>query len=400
MAERGVLLCSGELGCPLNLALTTQLHNYVKANGWTFAEADAADDIVIVSCSTLSRHRQGLAAAVSYFAGAYPGKKVTVMGCFLKADMVSAPNVAYVPMLQKERFDELFGSRVPLRSVPEGATLEDDAAVKSSPNRALHKAFSVTVQAGCLSNCAFCIGKTTFPKVQSVPIAEVAARCEDGLSKGYKNFALGGSDVASYGRDLGCGVADLFEALFSKVFDGRRKVTLGVKSFEPAQFLRHLNALKPFFATGKIGWICLPIQSGSDRVLRSMNRRYRAADVLSAVRELRELAPSLRIETDFIFCYPTETAEDFEASLTLLDRFDHCSLLTFCPHQGTPAFDLKETFDGAEKERRTAIIRALNARAPGGSRPECHPGLQLQLPAPIGDSGLFVLSESWTPKAA
>jgi tRNA A37 methylthiotransferase MiaB len=391
---RTVFLCSRELGCPINLSFTTRLHNFALANGLSFRDAAAADIIIIVSCSTLPAMRRGVAAAARYYARRFPAKRVVVTGCFVTEDEVRAPNLTYLRMSQEAEFDALFGAAAPLRRAASGAPREEASELRAlaGVRDAFDRPYNVMVSTGCLNHCAFCIQKSIFPKVQSVPLARVVAACREGLRQGYRNLVLGGSDIASYGRDLDCDVTDLFAALFSQALMGQPDAVLGFKGLEPSGFIRHFPKLRKYFATGRIGWICLPIQSGSDRVLRSMDRRYRAADVIRVIKELRRAAPRLRIDTDILFCYPTETKADFAASLRILERFDHVQALMFQRHRGTKAFALKDVFSAAEKARRRRVMRAVEKRSTASRRPECRLRTAVRLPSPLGASGFSTLA--------
>lgn len=394
MKTRKVFLCSNDLGCPANLAWTTQLHNYVTQNSWAFQDAGAAELIIIVCCIILvEEHRKAVGAAVRHFSTRYPRKKIIVTGCFVDEDFADAPNVVCLPMSRPDAFDALLKPAVPLRDAPSVSTPEMDLEVRAlrGGKAAFNKPYHVLASTGCLNRCSYCIEQNLFSRVRSVPIDEVVARCQDGIRKGYTNFIIGSTDLSSYGHDLGCDVADLISALFSRAFDGERKIGVGFKAFEPSRFIKQFPRLRKYFQTGMIDWIYLPIESGSDSVLRSMRRPYRVKDVLKVVKELRRAAPALRIETDFVFCYPTETKEDFEASLRLLELFDHRTLVVFSRHKDTPAFAMKDVFSPEEKARRCEVVRALNASVVPSYRAECDARHEVP-PASPGAAPLYVLA--------
>jgi tRNA A37 methylthiotransferase MiaB len=397
---RAVFLCSRQLGCPANLDLATQLHNWVVANGWTFTDAAQADCIILVSCSILVEYRRGVVATVRYLARRYPKKQVIVTGCFVPEDVVAAPNVTYVEIAKRDKLDALLAPAVPLRSASPVSTGEEDQEVRALGNdRAVYdRPYSVLVATGCLSRCHYCLEKNIFPKVTSVPLAEVVARCEAGVRKGYKNFLIGATDVCSYGHDLGCDVTDLFAALFDGPFRGRPDVGVGFKAFEPSRFIKHFPQLRPYFAEHRIDWIYLPIESGSDRVLKTMNRRYSVADFLRVVGELRQAAPRLRIETDFVIVYPTETREEFEASLALVGLFDHWNLVVFGRHENTRAFAMKDEFTAEERARRCAIAQEMSRQAARTYRPECRTLRFVELPPDVGEAEIAVLSKQLAGK--
>jgi threonylcarbamoyladenosine tRNA methylthiotransferase CDKAL1 len=390
-----LFVCSAQLGCPVNLAFTTRLHNWIEANGWALEPAATADYLVVVSCSILVEYRRAMVAAVTHLARRYPQQQILVTGCFVPEDVVRAPNVAYIGMDETALFDRRLTPAVPLRDAPSISIPEEDAEVRAlAASPAVYdRPYNVLVATGCLSRCHYCLEKNLFPKIQSVPLATVVATCQEGLRKGYRSFLIGGTDVASYGRDLGLDLTDLFAALFSgEAFGGRGDVAIGFKALEPSRFLQHFPRLKPYFQEQRIDWIYLPIESGSDRVLASMNRHYRVDELLRVVGELREVAPRLRIETDFVICYPTEQREDFEASLRLVDRFDHWNLVVFGRHENTAACAMPDEFSPEERARRLEIVAAMVARESRPYRPECRTLIELQQAAPPGPAGLFVLS--------
>jgi tRNA A37 methylthiotransferase MiaB len=397
---RGLFVCSRQLGCPANLALTTRLHNWAAANGWELRHPETADYLILVACSILVEYRRGGAAAVEYLARAYPRTQIVVTGCSLPADEVAAPNVAYLPWDRVDELDQRLGATVSLASVSSVSTAEEDRAVGAlgrGPAVYEHP-YNVLVTTGCLCRCHYCIEPTLFPTVTSLPLDEVVAECRAGLAKGYRSFLIGGSDVSSYGQDLGCDLRDLFAALFSQVFGQDETLGLGFKALEPSRFIRYFADLKGYFARHRIDWIYLPLESGSDRVLQEMNRKYRVADVLAVVAELRALAPRLRIETDFVICYPTETAADFEASLGLLDHFDHWNLVPFGRHEHTKASALVDVFGPEERARRCAVASELTRRQGHGYRPECRTLDEVQLPESLGELGIVVLTRHLAAK--
>jgi tRNA A37 methylthiotransferase MiaB len=388
-----VYLYNREPGCPVNQALTNRIHNFLAANGWTLSEADGADRFVIVSCSALPEMRHRLVAMARDFARQHPSKPVIITCCYMKDDQVELPNVHYVPLSEAGTFDALFGHPgVRMRDVSSGATVEEEHEVRAlkdarDEQSVFVRPYNVMVAVGCLNHCAFCSGKSMFATVRSIPIPEVIAECRSGVEKGFTNFIIGASDLASYGRDIGSNVRELFDAIFTQVLEGRPELALGLKGIEPSGLLRHFEELRPFFRSGRIRWLELPIQSGSDAVLRSMNRRYQAADVLQAIREIRAMAPGIRVNTDVIFCYPTETDADFEASLGILDHYDNVQMLMFQRHQETAAAAMQDVFPPEEKARRQAVVDAvLKAR---GAWTEPPPAVPVPPPASSTDPGFF-----------
>jgi tRNA A37 methylthiotransferase MiaB len=394
-----LFVCSTNAGCPINLPYLVQLNNYVRANEWAFGDVETADTIIISNCGSWPPYRKSVPATVQYLATHYPSKRIVVTCCYVKKDMVHAPNVSYVQFHDRDQFDAMLSARVPLEAVASGSTPGDDARVRvlSDPRVKLGLPYNIVVSTGCLNHCAFCNQKNIFPKLKSRTLAEVVAECREGLAKGYTHFVIGASDLASYGRDLDLDVTDLFEALFRDVLRQTPGLVVGLWAMEPAGLLRHFEQLEPYFAEDRISWMRMPVQSGSDSVLRSMNRHYRVADVVRVIRELRRLAPRLKIDTDLMFCYPTETRADFEASLRLAEEFDEASMLVFGRHDGTRAYTLEDVFDAEEKARRCAIIAAIpkkDTRELDDGHTQGHGVIEVQLPSMLGPFGYFVLCDT------
>jgi tRNA A37 methylthiotransferase MiaB len=393
--RRAFFLCSTEAGCPVNLSFTIQFHNYITENEWSFRDVESSDTIVIVNCSTLPEYRRRVPLTVEYLAKRYPSKTILVTGCFVKHDVVEADNVIYVKMSRKDDFDALFGATVRFKDVSPISTAEADTKV-----RALDAAkkggvpYNISIATGCTNNCSFCIQKTIFTTIESVPIDAVISGLLDGIEKGYTNFVIGGADISSYGHDLGIDVTDLFEALFTRVLRANPRLSIGFWAFEPRGLLKHFEELKAYFAEGLINWVRIPVQSGSDSVLKSMNRKYKIRDVLDAINELRILSPAMRIDTDLLFCYPTETEVDFEASLGIIDYFDATSLIVFGRHENTRAFAMQDVFSADEKARRCEVLESIRAKQTAGKESQASQGIEIQLPSAQGASRFFVLQES------
>ncbi|MBI2896074.1 MAG: tRNA (N6-isopentenyl adenosine(37)-C2)-methylthiotransferase MiaB [Deltaproteobacteria bacterium] len=211
----------------------------------------------------------------------------------------------------------------------------------------------VTIMKGCDERCTFCIvphvrGPERYRAAADVK-NEVARLCAGGVSE----VVLLGQTVNSY--DGGCTFAELLARL-DRV-EGLRR--LRYTSPHP----RHVDPAVAR-AHAELPSLCehvhLPVQSGSDRVLRRMLRRHTRAEYLDRVRLLRDACPGLGLTTDFIVGFPGEMPEDFEATLSLVEevRFDGAFSFKFSRRPGTAALDLEDDVPEAEKDRRLALLMA------------------------------------------
>ncbi len=171
--------------------------------------------------------------------------------------------------------------------------------------------------------------------MKSKSIDKIMDEFREGLAQGYKNFALMGTDVCSFGRDLGYTLADLLREMVKE----KGKYRIGIRNLSPMYLNQMLDDLEPIFATGKIWLTLIPTQSGSDRILKLMGRPYTIETLKETIRRLKRACPDLKIRTQIMVGFPTETKQDFAASMRLLDevKFDYVEVYRFSSRTGTPA---------------------------------------------------------------
>ncbi len=209
----------------------------------------------------------------------------------------------------------------------------------------------VSVMYGCNNFCSYCIVPYVRGRERSRQPEDILAECRELIAQGYKEITLLGQNVNSSGKDLGLGVdfADLMASVASLDGDFR----LRFMTSHPK------DASKKLFDTiAKYPKICkqfhLPFQSGNDRVLKAMNRRYTSAQYLELVEYGRSLMPELILTSDVIVGFPGETEEEFEDTLKLIEKVRYDALFTFIfsPRGGTPAATMDDPTTKAEKNQR------------------------------------------------
>ena len=203
---------------------------------------------------------------------------------------------------------------------------------------------------GCDNFCTYCIVPYVRGRERSRLPEDILEECRGLLAQGYKEITLLGQNVNSYGKDLGLGVdfADLMAQIASLPGDFR----LRFMTSHPKDASHKL-----FDTIAAYPKICkqfhLPFQSGNDRVLHAMNRRYTSAQYLELVDYGRSLMPELVLTSDVIVGFPGETEEEFEDTLRLIERVRYDALFTFIfsPRGGTPAASMADPYTREEKQR-------------------------------------------------
>lgn len=212
----------------------------------------------------------------------------------------------------------------------EGAVIEGTPKARSSyPNG------WVNITYGCNNFCTYCIVPYVRGRERSRSMEEILKECKELVLAGYKEITLLGQNVNSYGHDLGN--VD-FATLIRKVSEIEGDFRLRFMTNHPKDLTEDMvKAIARSDKTAKS--IHLPVQAGSDRILKLMNRHYTRADYLDKIAMLRKYIPDIAITTDVMVGFPTETDEDFKDTVSLMKEVGFAGAFTFIysPRTGTPA---------------------------------------------------------------
>ena len=220
------------------------------------------------------------------------------------------------------------------------------------------KAF-VSIMEGCSKYCSFCVVPYTRGEEFSRPFDDVIAEAFELAEQGVREITLLGQNVNAYqGRTRHGGTADLATVLhYLSEIDGIER--LRFTTSHPLDFggtLINAYAELPKLA----GHLHLPVQSGSDRVLSLMKRRYTASDYYNLVEQLRDRRPTLNLSSDFIVGFPGETERDFQATMGLIEAigFDQSFSFLYSPRPGTPAAEYADEVPHETKRQRLHILQS------------------------------------------
>jgi len=326
--------------CPYAAVITSKIHDYLETNGFPVCdEPEEASALVVNTCGFNAGRSEQAVRTIGLLRRRAPAAALVVAGCLTRIErgrvrraLRGCASCALVGPKEHEKFDDIFRPRaVPFAKVR--TNLYKDRYSSKDPRLGL---FQILVSTGCMNRCRYCVINRAKGKVESKPLAEVLDEVRAGVELGHRDIFLVGDDLSGYGVDLGSSVVDLLAALASV----EEPCRFSFEAFEPSGFIRHLPALLPVFGKGRFAWIVFPVQSGNDRVLDAMGRAYTRRQVEETLKKLRAAAPGMIISTDFIFGYPSETAEDFSASLDLAGLFDYSNFNEYEQRPGTPPVDL------------------------------------------------------------
>ncbi|MBE7733412.1 tRNA (N6-isopentenyl adenosine(37)-C2)-methylthiotransferase MiaB [Devosia faecipullorum] len=218
----------------------------------------------------------------------------------------------------------------------------------------------LTVQEGCDKFCSFCVVPYTRGAEVSRPVAQVLAEARGLIEAGVKEITLLGQNVNAYhgldagGRDVGLGELAYLLAEIPGL-ERLRYTTSHPRDMDEALIAAHrdLPLLMPY--------LHLPVQSGSDRILKAMNRRHTSAEYLALIERIKQARPDMALSGDFIVGFPGETDQDFEDTLTIIRQTGYASAYSFkySTRPGTPGATLTEQVDEAVKTERLHRLQEL-----------------------------------------
>ncbi len=358
-------------GCQMNVHDSERMAGLLEAAGYARAdEPDAADVVVFNTCAVRENADNKLYGNLSHLAPikrARPDMQIAVGGCLAQKDRETiverAPwvdvvfgthNVAALPvLLERARHNaraeveiaeslEVFPSTLPAR-------------------RESAYAGWVSISVGCNNTCTFCIVPALRGKERDRRPGDVLAEVESLAADGVLEVTLLGQNVNAYGQEFG---GEMSRGAFAKLLracgdvEGLERVRF--TSPHPRDFTSDVIA-----AMAQTPNVCpqlhMPLQSGSDDVLRRMRRSYRSSRFLSVLDEVRGSIPDAAITTDIIVGFPGETEADFEATLEVVRRARFASAFTFqySPRPGTPAAELDGQLPKSVVQERYMRLSAL-----------------------------------------
>ncbi len=353
------------LGCRVNQYESDAVEAELEALGFVICSfAEKADVYIINTCAVTAESERKSRQIIRRARHMNPEALIMVMGCFsqIKADAVA----------QMEGVDYVCGNRnklsvaeMAVRLLREGKQTATSSLldVEEAPlevmniSRAYRDRSYIKIEDGCDNHCTYCIIKKARGNVVSRPPEEVLEEVRRIADDGCREVVLTGIEAASYGRDLGgYSLARLMKE--AAKIEGIERVRAG--SLEPSvlksAFCEELASEKKIMPS-----FHLSLQSGSNRILAAMKRKYNREQVLDHVKYLQSVMPNVTFTCDIIVGFPGETEEDFMDTMDIAEKIDflHMHIFPFSPREGTPAAVMKDQIPEEIKRERAHRLEAL-----------------------------------------
>ncbi|MCB4792851.1 MAG: MiaB/RimO family radical SAM methylthiotransferase [Elusimicrobia bacterium] len=332
--------------CLSSNLVTKKVELFFKVNGWSPSKkAEKADIILFNTCAFIKENEDKCFDIIAQFQKVKKKDAIfVVFGCLLKINRTRLIDNFDGIIIDSDSLillDKLIDADKSIASVTSRQLTTDYAG---------RKTYNINAASGCLSSCSYCGIKKVFPKLKSLPKNEIVKEFAYALEQGHKKLGLTGGDLWAYGKDLETNLVDLLNEIIK--LKGEYKIALW--RLNPKWIKEMGSGLMKILESGRIDYISLPVQSGSDRILKAMNRQYKIDGYKDFVKTIRKKCPNILISTDFIVGFPGETNKDFKESLKLVFEmgFDAISVCEFGKIKNTPAWCLKDDVPKHIKRKR------------------------------------------------
>ena len=338
-------------GCQQNVADSEKLSGMALDMGYELTDDPALADLIAVNTCAIREHAEQKALSIvgqyKHLKAKKPSLIIAVCGCMVAQEHRREDIKHKYPYVDitfgtasLHRFPELLWQKIARKRrifCPEEsqyAVAEGIPICRDSSYRAW-----VSIMYGCNNFCSYCIVPYVRGRERSREMSEVVAEVKDLVQRGYKDITLLGQNVNSYAKGMGYDFADLLAEL-DKI---------------EGDFILRFMTSHPKDASYKLIDVMansvhiahqfhLPLQSGSDKILKAMNRHYDKARYLDIVRYIREKMPDAALSSDIIVGFPGESEQDFEDTMQILEtvRFDMLFSFIYSPRKGTPAAEMEQ----------------------------------------------------------
>lgn len=335
-------------GCTSNLADAERIISILINSGFKKTNFEEAEYVIVNTCGVKTPTENKILKRLK--ALSKTKKKVIVSGCLpsicLEKIKESIPNFkAIVDVRSLNKIPELINSKG--RKIIFADKPLNKAKILPFP---LNKVIGILpISEGCLGNCSYCCARLARKELYCYPIEDIVQSAKILLARGVKELWITAQDTASFNPSL----PELINKLSS--LDGNFKIRIGMMN--PDSCLKILNPLIASFKNDKVfKFLHIPVQSGSNKVLKSMNRKYKISDFKKIVKAFRKSFPEISISTDIICGFTDESEEDFKKTLDLIKEIkpDVLNISRYWERPGTP-----KGFHGKITKQRSRVLSSL-----------------------------------------
>ena len=387
-------------GCTFNKADGQIIAGVLLENDIDIVDSmDEADVIIVNTCYVKLPTENKVVYKIQKLQETYPDKKIIVGGCMVEIDPEKldkiGPDCSWIGPHQLNKAADVVKGAYCGDVIREcGFSKESKVGVpKLTDDSLIH---IIQICEGCLGACTFCCTRFARGPLNSYPIADIVAEAKEAIQNGACEIQLTAQDTAAYGRDTGERLADLIKEVAN--INGDFRVRVGM--MHPKNVLGQVDEIIDAMKHPKVyDFIHLPIQSGSDKVLSEMRRGHTIDQYLEIVSKFKSEIPNLTLAVDVIVGYPTETDDDFDMTVKLLEEVGP-SLIHLSKYQhrkGAISSSLRE-IPPAVMKKRSKFLSEIKSKITENENRELVGTTQNVLVVEKGSKGGFIAkTDSYIP---
>jgi threonylcarbamoyladenosine tRNA methylthiotransferase CDKAL1 len=352
-------------GCSASMADSEMIGGILKEAGYEIATKRSESALnLIVTCSVKDTTEHKMMSRIRTMVKS--GKPLVVAGCLPKADKAKIESASSsASLIGPNSIDKAPDA---VRSALSGdrlVALKDSQLDKVNiPRVRLNPVISIVeIANGCMSECTFCQTKIAKGWLRSYRIGDIVRQIKSDIKSGCKEVWLSSTDNGCYGRDIDSNLVDLLQACCS--IEGNFKIRVGMMN--PMYLPAILDRMVRLFCENDklFKFLHIPVQSGSNRVLRKMKRGHTSKTFIDIVQAFRDRIPEMTISTDIIVGFPSETEDDFKQTIDLLERseLDTVNISRYAARPKTEASGWKEMKVSSQvSKERSKYLHTLTRR--------------------------------------
>lgn len=337
------------LGCVTNKVDTARVETFLKSNGWRQTQSCGDASLVILMTCAFSKASEdhNIERLQQLTQIKSPKSQMIIGGCLPSINAGRLRTVFDGFVFSPKTLDSLNGfisGDVRMESVSPIASEADDPTLKA-----------IRISTGCMGNCSYCAIPFANGRTRSRSADDIMADIRSSVEQGFRRIKLISEDLGAYGQDRDTSIVELLSALISSDLE----IELLLDNLNPNWLHRYKRELIDLFHSEKVvKKFSIPIQSGSDRILRSMRRGYAISHVRTILSDLLDVFPDTKICTDFMVGFPSETDADFEKTKLILNEFPFyfIEIFVYEDRPGTRASKISPKISEEVKEVRRQIL--------------------------------------------
>jgi len=336
-------------GCSLNKSDTEKIRGFLKSNGFSIvASPEKANLLIINTCAVKEQTENKMIKRIRHLFVNYPKKQIVVFGCLprISPEKISkiSPSIVQIGPLLEELCNFLSLPLTKFSPSVSGLRLNEFISI-------------MPICRGCLGECAFCCVRQARGKLKSYSVEELCSAFKKAVSE-TKEIWITAQDSGCYGKDIGSSLPELISALLKN--KGEFRIRVGM--LNPQHLSDFFDSYLSLFTDKRLyRFFHIPLQSGSNKILKRMKRKYSAEEFLDLVSRIKERVPDATIATDVIVGFPGETEQDFQETVEVLKKAkpDVVNISRYGDRPNTLALKMNGKLHGRLLKKRSRILTEL-----------------------------------------